>query len=545
MKKILSIILVVLTLGLSTGCDKFLNPQQIDLIYNDVFWTTETDAQVGLNGVYALYRGLMADCSNWYQRADATTGFWKRGWTGGSSAHLYTEGVYGDIQNESKMWGSADMESMAHWGDFYKVVSQANMVIAKVEEMPENAFSKGAKDRILGEAYFLRGLVYFNILRIWGNAPYISEMIESSSQVIDENLVPKTIARTDDIVIGQNILADVQKAVEKLDYDKYGSATWGIFADKGAALALQGHVNMWMNFLAKRERLSAERKQYLKDALTALETYENEAGRSYVNYSVDGAVEAMYKGCSTEAVFELCVDPDNNESYRADSYGIQAITCKFQPRDGLEDHDRSLSVNFIPFAQKAKIYPEYDFETQTGDIRPHLFFDAWDSTYDEAINDTGGANNRSLVTWMTKFAQMTDDSYADWDEYNAFFAICNIPVFRHTDVMLLLAEAYCKDKKYGEARAIVNTVRARAGLDSYSGGDDALLDEVLQQRTAELIGEGHLYFDYVRNETFPNAHLMSQVKFKEEGYYWPVAGDILRTNPDISQTPYWNGKTKW
>ena len=530
---------------MSTGCNDFLNPQQIDLIYNDVFWTTQTDAQVGLNGVYALYRGLMADCSNWYQRADATTGLWKRGWTGGSSQYLYTEGVYGDIQNNSKMWGSSDLEGMAHWGDFYKVISQANMVIDKVKDMPESAFATGQKNRILGEAYFLRGLVYFNILRIWGNAPYISDMIESSSQVIDKDLVPITIPRTDDVVIGQNILSDVNLAVEYLDYAKYGSTNWGIFADKGAALALQGHVNMWMNFLAKRERMTKERQKYLDDAIKALETYEKEAGRSYVNYSVDGAVKAMYKGLSTEAVFELCVDPDNNESYRADYYGVQAITCKFIPRDGLEDHDRSMSVNFIPFAQKAKIYPEYDFETQTGDIRPHLFFAAWDSTLDEAINDTGGANNRSLVTWMTKFSEMTDDSYADWDEYNAYFAVCNIPVFRHTDVMLLLAEAYCKDKKYAKAQAIVDEIRARAGLNPYSGVDADLLNEVLQQRTAELIGEGHLYFDYVRNESFPNEHLMKPLKYKEEGYYWPVAGDILRTNPDIQQTPYWNGKTKW
>ena len=74
--------LTVITLGLGTSCDKFLNPEQIDLVYNDVFWSTQTDAEVGLNGLYALYRGLMSSAENWFQRADATTGFWKRGWTG-------------------------------------------------------------------------------------------------------------------------------------------------------------------------------------------------------------------------------------------------------------------------------------------------------------------------------------------------------------------------------------------------------------------------------------------------------------------------------
>ncbi|MBO5194255.1 MAG: hypothetical protein J6B62_05110, partial [Bacteroidales bacterium] len=78
------------------GCSRFLDPEQVNLIYNEVFWKTQTDAEVGLAGTYALYRGLMASSDNWYSSADATTGFIRCGWNGGSSSYLYTNGIYTD-----------------------------------------------------------------------------------------------------------------------------------------------------------------------------------------------------------------------------------------------------------------------------------------------------------------------------------------------------------------------------------------------------------------------------------------------------------------
>ena len=87
MKKYIAIL--ILTLACACGCSKFLDPEQVDLIYNEVFWKTQTDAEVGLSGTYALYRGLMANSNNWYSRADATTGFIRAGWNGGSSQYLH------------------------------------------------------------------------------------------------------------------------------------------------------------------------------------------------------------------------------------------------------------------------------------------------------------------------------------------------------------------------------------------------------------------------------------------------------------------------
>lgn len=144
---------------------------------------------------------------------------------------------------------------------------------------------------------------------------------------------------------------------------------------------------------------------------------------------------------------------------------------------------------------------------------------------------------------MKKYALMTVDPMRSWNEYSAYFAEANIPVFRYTDIYLLLAEAYQKDNQTDKAVAIVNEVRGRAGLAPYAGND--LLTEILQQRVSELIGEGQIYYDMVRNNWFPNPQVMEADRYKQQGYYWPVSGAILTANKEIEQTLYWNGKTKW
>lgn len=539
MKKIYIIAIALCSL-IIVSCDDFLNVKQVDILYNEVFWENEQDAQQGVLGVYSLYRGLMLNPMNWYDRGDVTTGFFHTGWNGGSSARLYQLGNFVDL-NGYKGWG--DIENYANWSKFYKVIAMANLAIKKTDEIPDKNISATAKNKLLGEAYFLRGLTYFNLLRLWGNVPYISDAIESSTQVINDDLTPVVIPRTNDMEVGMKIMDDLNKSISMLQYGTAGSADWGIRANKGSAEALMGHVKMWMYFLAKRDN-AGDPADYLTGAITALENVVQKGGYNLAPYNSAQDITNLYRGQSSEAVFELNVSTQMNESYRADYGGITAITCKFVPLNGNKSLDKSSSVNFIPYSQKGLIYPEFDIATKTGDKRANLFFGAWDSPYDEPFNDVSPiANNRDLVTWMKKYAIMSEDPSKSWDEHLAYFAEANIPVLRYTDIYLLLAEAYCKNNEQGKAVVIVNEIRKRAGLLPYSGS--SLEKEVLQQRVSELIGEGQIYFDMVRNNWFPNASVMEPSRYTQKGYYWPLSGNILTENKLISQTPYWNGKTKW
>src|SRR5688572_26589173 len=134
MKKLTYILVVAALMG--TGCKKnFLSPEQIDLVYNEVFWKTEKDAEKAVLGTYALYRGLMVN-AQMYNRGDATTGILNRGHNGGSSDQFYLPGNFTNVSATNKSWGS--IQSYADWNAFYKVIAQTNLVIDKVTAMPDN-----------------------------------------------------------------------------------------------------------------------------------------------------------------------------------------------------------------------------------------------------------------------------------------------------------------------------------------------------------------------------------------------------------------------
>lgn len=533
MKKILYILAVVALLG--TGCKKdFLSPEQIDLVYNEVYWKSEKDATNAVLGAYALYRGLMVN-AQMYNRGDATTGLVNRGHNGGSSDQFYLPGNFANVGGQQKSWGA--LQSYADWNGFYKVIAHTNLVIDKVEAMPENVFAEGRKNQLLGEAYFVRALTYYNIANIWGNAPLITESIESSSQVISPENLLINVGRSEDKEITAQVLADAGKAAELLSYGTPGSADWGIRANKGSAQALLGYANLWMAFLLDRDGAGGE--ENIAAAVTALESVVSDGNYSLAPYTNEAAILNMYRGQSSEAVFELNISLDQKESYRADLGGIEALTCKLPPLDGDVTKDRASFINWVPYSRKEFVYPEYP-----DDKRADLFWAAWSSTYNERFSDVSPvATDRTKVTWMKKFASFTVDPARQWNEYNAYFAESNIPVFRFTDIKLLLAEAYVKNSNAAMAMPIVDEIRGRAGLLPYGGAD--LLEEILQQRTSELIGEGKVFFDYVRNNYWPFSSAMTPERYAQEGYYWPVSGNIITTNKLVAQTPYWNGKTTW
>lgn len=530
-----NIILLILFLLAISSCNKdFLNPKQTNLIYNDVFWQNEKDATTAVLGVYTLYRGVMVS-AQMYERGDVTTGFFKKGHNGGSADGLYLPGDFVNVTAKNKSWGSLD--SFAEWSSFYKVVTMANLTISRISTMNNNLFAAGNKSKLLGEVYFLRALAYYNIALIWGNAPLILEPVESSREVIDQEGSLINIPRSTDIAIMETVLKDVKEAIRKLEYGTVGASDWGVRANKGSAQALSGYANLWMAFLRQRDGQGGT--QYIADAVKSLDSVVAYGHYSLTPYTHAAAIAALYKGRSSEAVFELNISAGANESYRIDKGGIQSLTCKVTPLNGDVTKDRSSSINWIPASKKQFIYPDYP-----ADKRADLFFAAWSSTYEEAFSDvSAAATDRSQVTWLKKFAAFVEDPNAQKNEYIAYFADCNIPVFRYTDVKLLLAEAYIKNGQTDMATTIINEIRTRAGLVPYTGSSP--LAEVMQQRTAELIGEGKIFFDYVRNNYFQNVPVMDANRYQQKGYYWPVSNSILTSNKLIQQTPFWNGKTTW
>ena len=61
------------------------------------------------------------------------------------------------------------------WRDFYLVINRANQVLEYVSQYDETVLTTDQKNRILGQAYFLRGLSYYNLATTFKIVPVITK----------------------------------------------------------------------------------------------------------------------------------------------------------------------------------------------------------------------------------------------------------------------------------------------------------------------------------------------------------------------------------
>lgn len=117
---------------------------------------------------------------------------------------------------------------------------------------------------------------------------------------------------------------------------------------------------------------------------------------------------------------------------------------------------------------------------------------------------------------------------------------------RLADIMLLQAEAYAHEGNSSEAAALVNKIRERVGLKAVNASGD-MVETVLHERRLELAFEGQRWFDLCRNgkvEKYMNAvyakdegRLPQKRQFDENSYLLPVPQKALDENVNLEQNP--------
>jgi hypothetical protein len=97
-----------------------------------------------------------------------------------------------------------------NWGGYYKTINLANTLMYYSNDVLEKdeSFTQEMKDRVDGEALFLRALSYFYLVRIWKEVPLV---IEPSISDTGNLFVPKS---PEHVVINQ-IITDLNEAKTK------------------------------------------------------------------------------------------------------------------------------------------------------------------------------------------------------------------------------------------------------------------------------------------------------------------------------------------
>ena len=166
-----NILLAASCLWAFTACNDFLTLYPEDDIVDDEYWETGEDVQ---SVVASCYRFMLED--NVISRIIY--------WGEARSDNMdYSTSASTDEQylKDANLLSS---NALVTWGDFYKVINICNKVIKSAPAVRDRDanFTEERLHNYLAEAYTLRALCYFYLIRSFGDVPYVTEPSESEQQ---------------------------------------------------------------------------------------------------------------------------------------------------------------------------------------------------------------------------------------------------------------------------------------------------------------------------------------------------------------------------
>lgn len=197
---------------------------------------------------------------------------------------------------DTYLTSAENLESGNFWTRAYRVVNVANNIIDRVPNLAE--IPEEAKNNYLGQAYFVRGLAYFDLTKTYGGVPGVIgdlgvPIVTTPSRQVDESLFP---ARASLQASYQQVEDDLLKALELLPEAQASGVATRSQAVKGTARALLSRLYLYLN---QPEQVIAYADQVIADP-----TYELEP--NFLN---------IFAGSFTsESIFELKfnnTDPSN------------------------------------------------------------------------------------------------------------------------------------------------------------------------------------------------------------------------------------------
>jgi hypothetical protein len=466
------------------------------------FWATQTDALQGINSVY---NGIQQNgvYGRWLSfpfdiRADDGQSF--SPWT--------------DLANWNKFSFSAyDFEpNHAVFYEHYSTIFRANQVIANV---PGIDMDPGLRDRIVGEAKFIRGLMYFNLINAYGgeNLPLQTE----PSSISEPAPAPGAAA------VWAQIESDLRDAIAVLPAS-YSGADVGR-ATSGAATGMLGKVLL-------QQRKWADASGVLGPLISSgryslLENY----GDNFIpsgNNNAESLFEAQFGSRSTL------------------SQGVRGLNMGkfFGPCGGQSFCDGLPTTWFF----------EQFLQEKTTDGQP-----------DPRLDATLFYNGPGTLVYGEKFSDVyagrlndpaRTDSVVFWKKYNAYYnpvqdfdEPINFKVLRYADVLLMQAEALNEQGQTSAAYPFINQVRARVHLAPLPAGlsQSEMRDRILHERLLELGLEQQRWLDLQRQNLLTEANLPVLRSHDGEfnlftvgkGERLPIPTPEVNLNPNVSQNPGW------
>ncbi len=517
------------------SCDKFLERTPKDTLAKDNYFRNETDLQLFSN---SFYNNLL-DKEPYDEQSDQIVCL--------NLSAFMRGGTNRTVPNSGGGWGSGS----GAWGDLRKM----NTLI----EYAGQCEDKDAMIKYVAVTRFFRAYYYFNMVKRFGDVPWIEEQLETNSA----NLYRPRDSRE---VIMANMIKDIDYAIENLPEAAtlYRVNKWTALALKARFCLFEGtfrkyhdpsaHASMYVVPLPD-DALSAE--AYLQLAADAAETIMKEG--PYQLAQVDDYRTLFSNVDANEDEFILAIKNDqslqicNNATAFAvmPTQGTPGFTKKFVASVLMADGSRFTDISgweTMQFTEEMKNRDPRLSAIMVG--TGHIWLG------DEAVS---APDLDCTVTGYQVSKFVMDKTMPEWGRVDK--AYNDMPVFRYAEVLLNYAEAKAELGSLDQTDVdnTINLLRARAGMtgilnmetananpDPYlssaeygyqnvTGTNKGVILEIRRERALELAMEGFRLSDLIR---WREGKCLEQPIY---GMFFPGVGRYDLTGDGVADINIWTG----
>lgn len=468
---IIRLFALTLILAVTTSCEDYLNRGSKVKFTDENYWTNESNVKTFAYGFYDRFMG--------YGNGSSTNGDFY--WSTFSDDQALHSGI--------DLFPLSAAASNTNWDNAYVYIRKANLLLERVEKVP---MSDEAKKHYRGIARFFRAYEYANLIKRFGDVPYIDKYLDQSqTELIYTKRTPRN-------TVVDNIIADLEFAAANLRTKAVADAN-SINVD--VANALLSRVALYEASIAKYHNSDATRA-------TALFTKAKNAAAAVMSQSYQ--LSPAYKDIYTSITLATNKEAILYKYYVKGTF-MHSLTAYLNSTTPISGPTRDLIESYLctdgqPIGTSA-LYQGDATLANTLANRDSRLAASVGTTLAYRGNAVGGLIS-STGYLVTKFTNPTITGN-DLTQINANFI--NAPIFWLAEVYLNFAEAAAElgTITQTEVNNSINKLRARAGVanlditniaaDPKRDSDvSPLLWEIRRERRVELAFDGFRYWDLRR-----------------------------------------------
>lgn len=502
--KRLFLITIIFSCTTFTGCKKLLDIDSSHAVSEENFWNSHEDTRTALVAVYGLLRAAMADNNAWWMYGELRKGDFYA---------LQRQDMKAIIRNDLRA-AYPLLESLSNWRRFYAVINAANMFLEHVGEVRarDPKYSEENMRVDIAQMRCIRAYVYFFLVSVWGDVP----LITSSHDGEFENK-PREDKQTVLAFVEKELVqsaADLPYKYSADDpqqsgayYNESSTRWYGVLARKHTAYAILAHVAAWQGkYVDASVYGQFVLDNYSKGGSYYIGTDELVSGNGFFKWKKDNHILAFnFDWGHVDASFSGHLE----EMTLAEPVINKALPDIYVPKDTI------LSVFDQPVDER------FSLDTLTGVPTSQRYF----------------SNFNSQIPIFSKIKVIQDGNTSD-PSFRIYSS--TIVITRLENIALLQAEALAVIGEQQRAIDLLNTIRDLRRIKRYDAvreGD--LIDAIFKERRKELMGEGWRWFDLIRYNKIKQNDPAFMELIAKGGIYWPVADEVIKQNPLITQNPYW------